>query len=62
MQEKEKSEKKDAEENKKESEPDTEVLDNPSRVMQVQVELFFWKFVAFLYSILTCRVSRLHNN
>ena len=35
--EKEKTEKKDVDENKKETEPDMEMLDNPSRVMQAQV-------------------------
>lgn len=37
--EKDKTEKKDSDENKKETEPDTEMLDNPSRVMQAQLKV-----------------------
>ena len=39
--EKDKGEKKDAEESKKETETATEMLDNPSRVMQAQVRFSF---------------------
>ena len=35
--EKDKSKKKDGDESKNETEPDTEMLDNPSRLMQAQV-------------------------